>query len=408
MRAHPSWLFCLAAACGSSSTHGSPDAVVANDGIGPLDDGLQPLSLGALMPQEVAGNPQAIMATPTVVAITYDTDPQRADVEAFYAQYAASPAWALQTAEYGIGALTVGTPRHLTGTPAPSDTAIHQILTSKLTGASPAWGAPDENTLYSFTLPVGTHYIDNSGQMRCGGYHDDVIVGGVDVAYSVQVPCTFPPPTTALQVLGFTLSHELVEGVTDPRYEHDYAWGAVDDAHQVWSYVTDGEVADLCIYTSTFLWDNAPGMTYTIQRMWSNAAARAGTDPCIGDPSTPYYQGVPDQPDDVTISLFGSQIMTKGTRIAVGASGTLTLHVMGTGGGPFIVSVHDVSSTFFGDQTPALTFTQPTGAHALGDTITVPVTVHAKDTYLGAESFEVDTTPMGGGPTTYFYGVVGQ
>jgi hypothetical protein len=235
------------------------------------------------------------------------------------------------------------------------------------------------------------------------------MIDGVDVAYSVQLPCAFPPPTTALQVLGFTLSHELVEGVTDPRWERDSAWGTVDNAHQVWSYVTDGEVADLCFYTSTFLWDNAPGMTYTIQRMWSNAAARAGTDPCIGDPTTPYYQSVPDQPDDVVISLFGRRITTKGTKIAVGASGTITLRVAGTpGGGPFTVSVHDVASTLFGAQSPALTFVQPTGTYALGDTITVPVTVHAKDTYVGAEAFEVDTHPTGGGPTTYFYGVVGQ
>jgi hypothetical protein len=403
MRAPTCLLLAFAAACGSSPHDAAPDAPPG------VDASIDPIPLGSLMPQEIAGNASAVMATPTVVSITYDGDPNRTDTEAFYHQYAASPAWALQTAEYGIGPLTVGTPQHLTGAAATSDAAIRQILTSHLTGATPAWGAPSQNTLYSFTLPVGTSYTYGPSANYCGGYHDDVVIGGVDVAYSIQLPCTFPPPTTPLQVLTFTLSHELVEGVTDPRWEHDYAWGAVDDPHQVWSYVTDGEVADLCEYAETFLWKDAPGMTYTIQRIWSNAAARAGTDPCIGSPTTPYYQTVPDQPDDVTISLFGGSAATKGKKIALAATGMLTLHVAGTpGSGPFTVTAYDIASRYLGASTPALKLVQPTGTFEIGDTVTIPVTVMAKDASLGAESFEVDTKPVNGGPTTYFYGVIAQ
>jgi len=350
------------------------------------------------------------MTTPSVVSITYDGDPNRTDTEAFFAQYAASPAWAMQTSEYGVGALTVGTPRHLSGAAATSDTAIRQILTSHLTGTTPAWGAPSENTLYSFTLPVGTAFVDQRGAKLCGGYHDDVIVGGVDVAYSIQLPCTFPPPTTPLQVLTFTLAHELVEGVTDPRWEHDYAWGAVDPAHQVWSYVTDGELADLCEFVDTFLWTDAPGMTYAIQRIWSNAAARAGTDPCVGGPSATYYQSVPEQPDAMTITLFGGNVATMGKKIALGASGTLTLHVAGTGSGPFRVTATDIA-TLLGATTPLLKFEQPTGTFQIGDTVSIRVTVMAKDANLGgagAEAFAIATQPTTGGPTTFFYGLVGQ
>ncbi len=397
----------FAAACGSSAMHGSPDASAGDDDATPPGDGAT-LALGSLMPQEVAGDASAVMATPKVVSITYDGDPNRADTDAFYTQFAASPAWALQTAEYGIGPLTVGTPIHLSGAAPTSDTTVHQLLTSKLTGATPAWGAPSENTLYSFTLPVGTSYRDATGATFCGGYHDDLTIGGVDVAYSIQLPCMFPPPTTPLQVLTFTLSHELVEGVTDPRWEHDYAWGAVDGPHQVWSYVTDGELADLCEFADTFLWNDAPGMTYTIQRIWSNAAAHAGTDPCIGDPTTPYYQSVPDQPDEVTISLFGGSVPTRGKKVAMNATGTITLRVAGTAGaGPFTVTLRDVASTFLGAPTPLLDFVQPTGTFRVGDSVTVSVTVKGKDANLGAEAFEVDTKPMTG-PTTYYYGLVGQ
>src|SRR5262245_52695545 len=123
-------LLVLLAACGSSTHTPGPDAHA---------DGGEPQPLGPLMPQERAANPSAVMATPTVVAITYDGDPNRADTEAFFAQYAESPAWAMHVGEYGVGALKVGTPHHLAGAAATSDAAVRQILSANLTGASPAW-----------------------------------------------------------------------------------------------------------------------------------------------------------------------------------------------------------------------------------------------------------------------------
>jgi hypothetical protein len=399
-----SWWLWFAVAC--SSPHAALDGSSTDAA---LSDAA-PLALGAVMPQATAGNPSAVMAAPTVVVITYDSDTNRGDTEAFYAQYAASPAWALQTAEYGIGPLTVGAPIHLSGPPAVSDAAVRALLASNLGGATPAWGVPSESTLYSFVLPSDAAFTDASGAKFCGGYHDDVLVGSVDVAYSIQLPCKIPS-ITPVQALTFTLAHELVEGVTDPRWEHDFAWGAVDPSHAIWAYVTDGELADLCEFAQTFLWTDAPGMTYAIQRIWSNAAARAGTDPCIGAPSAPYYQAVPDQPDAVTIALFGEHVTTQGTRIAVGASGAVTVHLAGAAGsGPFTVTAYDVATVYFGASTPLLAFEQPAGMFALGDTISIPVTVKAKDSGLGtpgAEAFEIDTKPATG-PTTYFYGVVGQ
>ena len=169
--------------------------------------------------------------------------------------------------------------------------------------------------------------------------------------------------------------------------------------------------ADLCEFVETALWSDAPSMTYTISRIWSNAAARAGTDPCIGAPTAPYYQSVPDQLDFTTIDLFGGSLLTRSTKIAVGASGMITLQVVGAAGsGPFKVSAVDVSLLYFGAKA-LLTFVQPAGTFALGDTVSIPVTVVAKDANLGgagAEAFEIDTAPVGGGPTTYFYGLVSQ
>jgi hypothetical protein len=373
----------------------------------------QPLTLGPLMPQEVAGSATAIIASPTVVAITYDGDPQRTDVEAFYPQFAASPAWATQTSEYGVGALAVGSAIHLTGSAAGSDAAIRALLAANLGSAASGWGPPSEDKLYSFTLPLDTPFVDSFGMTCCGGYHDDVLVGSADVAYAVQCPCSnnFPPPVTKLQALTFGLSHELVEGVTDPRYEHQLGWGAVDDAHQVWAYVTDGELGDLCEFVDTALWSDAPGMTYTLARIWSNRAALAGTDPCVGAPTAPYAQSVPDQTDATTIDLFGATAATSAVKIAMGATGAITVHVAGTGPGPFTVTAVDVASALFGAGSPLLSFTQPTGTYVVGDVVTIAVTPIAADANLGgagAEAFEIDTKPAGGGPSTYFYGLVSQ
>jgi hypothetical protein len=293
---------------------------------------------------------------------------------------------------------------------------IRTLLTTNLTGPTPAWGAPSQNTVYSFFVPLGSAFGDASGSCcdAFDGYHDDVLVGGVDVAYAIQCACDAgPSPTvTTLQELTTAASHETVESVTDPRPEHQLAYGDVDPAHEVWTYITDGEVADLCEFTDTAFWTNAPSMTYTIQRMWSNAAARAGTDPCVGDPTASYYQAIPDQPDDVTITSFGQNIPTKATKIAVGATGTLTLRLAGTAGsGPFTVTAFDVATGYFSATSPLLTFVQPKGMFKLNDTVTIQVTVKAKDTKLGgtgAEAFEIDTKPVNGGPTTYLYGLISQ
>jgi len=104
-------------------------------------------------------------------------------------------------------------------------------------------------------------------------------------------------------------------------------------------------------------------------------------------------------------------VATRGTKIPLATTGTVTLHVAGdAGSGPFEISAADVA-TFFGAKTPLLTFVQPSGTYAVGDTVELQVTPTAKDTNLGgsgAEAFEIATKPVNGGPTTYFYGLVGQ
>jgi hypothetical protein len=397
--------------CGSNDMNpGTPDAPSVDGHTSGSDAAVNPMAFGDLMPQIIAGN--GIIAAPKVMAITYANDPNRTDYETFFTQYAASTAWTAQAAEYGVGALTVAAPGRLTANaPATLTEAkfFSDILTPNLTGANPAWGAPDPNTIYQISIPASMQFGDTQDGMCCSdylGYHYDQVIGGVDVPYAINCTCD-GGGLTALQNLTETANHETLEAATDPL---GAGFAQTDDAHAVWTYITDGEVGDLCEYADTANLKTPDGMTYAIQRTWSNAAAAASTDPCIPNAASSYYQTIPDAPDTASVSVFGSHVSTHATKIAKGATGTLTLHVYATdaSSGPFTVSVDDWNGIVTQPSVKLLSITQPVGTFNAGDTVTVQVTVTNPDTQLGqAEAFQVTTKPATG-PSTYYYGLISQ
>ncbi|HEX7703491.1 MAG TPA: hypothetical protein VF403_22280, partial [Kofleriaceae bacterium] len=361
-------------------------------------------SFGDLMPHIVGGN--GVIAAPKVIAITYANDPNRTAYETFFTQYAASAAWTAQANEYGVGALTVAAPGRLAANAPATLTEtqfINTILKPNLTGANPAWGAPDANTIYEISIPSTVSYDDGTGAKCCDyyGYHYDApMIGGVDVPFAINCACD-GGGLTALQNLTETANHETLEAATDP---FGTGFAQTDDDHIVWTYITDGENGDLCEYADTANLLAPTGMSYAIQRTWSNAAAHAGTDPCVPDGASSYYQTIPDAPDTATVSVFGSNVTTHAKKIAKSATGTVTLHVYATdtSSGPFTVSVDDWSGQGL------LSITQPAGTFNAGDTVTAQVTVNNPDTGLGqAEAFQVTTKPASG-PSTYFYGLIAQ
>ena len=138
----------------------------------------------------------------------------------------------------------------------------------------------------------------------------------------------------------------------------------------------------MCEDVDTFLWATAPGVTLALQRSWSNAAAAAGHDPCVGDGAVPYYQTIPEAPDadDVMVTVDGSDpflVHTHLTKIGVGSSGTVTMHVFAdqADAGPFTVDVEDIS----GDDPALLDITEPTGTFNPGDAVTFTVVVNGGD-----------------------------
>jgi hypothetical protein len=392
--------------------NGTTDAPRGVDGHANGSDAAVNLTpFGDLMPQIVGGN--GILAAPKVIAITYANDPNRTDYETFFTQYAASTAWTAQAAEYGIGALTVAPGRLTANAPTAPLTEtqfITTVLKPNLTGANPAWGAPSASTIYEISIPASMQFGDAQNGMCCTdylGYHSDAPnVGGVDVPFAINCTCD-GGGLTALQNLTETANHETVEAATDPLGN---GFAQADDDHAVWTYITDGEVGDLCEYADTASLLAPAGMSYAIQRTWSNGAAHAGTDPCIPNGASSYYQTIPDAPDAASVSVFSTTTATHATKIAKGATGTLTLHVYATdtSSGPFTVTVDDWNGLVTQPSVKLLSITQPVGTFHAGDTVTVQVTVNNPDTQLGqAEAFQVTTKPASG-PSTYFYGLISQ
>ena len=130
-------------------------------------------------------------------------------------------------------------------------------------------------------------------------------------------------------------SHELVEASTDPQVgsqdgEHD-AYDSVDQNHIYWEFVLGGgEIGDMCAqFPGAFYHPSEASMSnYMVQRIWSNASARAGHDPCV--PTLPaadepdYFNSVPES-TSVMADYQGFNLRTLGITAPVGSATTIVL-----------------------------------------------------------------------------------
>jgi hypothetical protein len=308
----------VAVACGGSN--GAPDASIFDAGggdggsadAGLADSGLQLPSfpLVRLGSQRTLGHPQ-------LVTITFSGYPFESDVQALGNWIVGSP-WLTQIgAQYGVGAgsntnvdlnFDGGAPGFgADGGDARQEMAeflAQQMQIGNLPQpAEPPDGGDFGDTVYMLYLPPGS-----LGANLPLGEHDIALLtdaGAVNYGDGggERFVWAFIQATTQ-NFAEEAASHELMEAATDPVLGQGYALNDGDP----WAYL-GGEVGDLCFNQ----FEQDPDAGFWLQRIYSNAAASAGTNPCVPVPAGPYYNVIvsPVAPqravagDSVTVTLTG-------------------------------------------------------------------------------------------------------
>ncbi len=289
----------------SGPADGSPADMILGDRQ-PPPDGPPPID-GPFMTAPHAPFPQVpnggghTLKHPKLVTITFQGYPHKDEVEAF-GDFIVSSRW-LETvgADYGIGAGTHVQKVVLTDTPPVQidDSQIQQFLLGKLAdGTLPMPDDPaSSDFLYMIYYPQSTT-ITLQGAQSCqffGGYHQDMGNAQVHAAYAVIPDCGGGMVLSAIQEITVAASHEFIEAATDafPQQQEAYV---LQDFLNPWSFMP-GEVGDLCAFKFT------QEGNFAVQRIWSNTAAAASSEPCIpADPQAPYFNVSPSPAESQGVS----------------------------------------------------------------------------------------------------------
>src|SRR5262249_7164578 len=130
------------------------------------------------------------------------------------------------------------------------------------------------------------------------------------------------------------------------------------------------------------------GATYMIQRSWSDAAAKAGKNPCVPVPNNdPYFNSIPVL-SKVTLPYYGSPVQTKGVVIAKGQSATIDVQLYSEAptAGPWKIKAWDYND-YFGGGNPDLMLSLDKDTGQNGDVVKLTITVLNTNKQLGGEPF---------------------
>lgn len=312
------------------------------------------------------------MATPHVVPVFFTGDELQPKLEEFLGALASSTYWSAVTAEYGVGALTVGPSIVSSDTPPATDDALQAWLAAQ-PGAGPS-------TLFAVYYP-GTASLEIHGKKSCeyfdGYHHDAKTTAGGAFPFAVIMRCA--SGSKALDALTKSTSHELVEAASDPFYYTRPAFASADHDHAAWTLATVGEVGDMCELESQ---DGVRLGSFLAQRSWSNAAAAAGHDPCLPALAEPFFAAAPIMLDDVPID-DGTGTTTKGMKVPVGESRTVDIVLHSDAKtAAWRVDAKDSSALFGGDKELELTLDRQTGVS--GDVLHLTIKALRPGAYGGS------------------------
>jgi hypothetical protein len=299
------------------------DAAPAPDS-GPVNDGGACPSVNAPVTEATHGKPPAmdnfggpVLSSPLVVSFTFQNTANAAAVQAFGATIG-STTWFAETlkdytttsttpAGLGVSIAANADATYVDDGFAGSDAGagagtdlngfINQAIANAV--AAKTIPAPDGTAVYMFYFP-STTTISAFGAQSCqafGGYHFNQLYtdGKTPIYYAILPDCYAGTP---YELEGVTLdgSHELDEAVSDPTPNTgwsidvtsypDAGTTAPEYRDDPWLTLGYGEIADNC---SGMPWSLGDDAGTVVQRIWSNAAANGGHDPCIPVPAGEQY-----------------------------------------------------------------------------------------------------------------------
>ncbi|HVY48713.1 MAG TPA: hypothetical protein VHB21_22650, partial [Minicystis sp.] len=267
-----------------------------------------------------------LMPAQRLVPVYFDGDDAAftARIDAFLSALVTSRYYADAAGAYGIGAPSLAPAAHGGAAPASIDDAdVASWVASNI--ASGALPPRTDETVYVLFYPAATT-VTLWGMTSCvgfGGYHLSADLGdGTRAVYAVVPRCADDSGAPSLDELTVSTTHELFEAATDP-FDANPAYTVTDNAHSYWGSILGAEVGDLCDLSpdgaATF-----PDLPYRVQRIYSNASALAGHDPCVPIPDGQvYFNASPDPQDD----LGGEE----GLLVPVGGSATIAVDLFSDG-----------------------------------------------------------------------------
>jgi hypothetical protein len=234
-----------------------------------------------------------------LVPVYFGDDPLRDDLERFSTWIVASDYWTQVGAQYGVHAGTrQAAVQFKTALASPiSDTQIASWINARVADGS--LPKPSSNTLFVLFFQAETKITFGTLASSCSdfaGLHEYAAIANPiftgNVPFAVIPRCSFSPGDE-LMIATNTASHELFEAATDPLSLTNPAWqlGGWDGTPlEAWQILGGLELSDLC---ESHYYDVIDG--FTVQRLWSNAAAQADDNPCQpSDPRHPFFSVTAD------------------------------------------------------------------------------------------------------------------
>ncbi len=331
----------LVAACGgaASSETGSADQDATQKHKGDHGASSDTFPAFTVETPQIKNNGGAVLTSPSIVTITWASDANGATYEDFGDAIGTTSYWREATSEYGVGAASSGASNHVriaTDPPAAmTDDALEQLIATNVKeAATSGWPSWDDQKLYVLYVPAGVKVTSkDTGKDACDdaeGYHTEVQAGSKMVVYAIVNENCKDEGQSVIDYATAVAAHELGEAATNPHTNTAEAWDGFDDLHAGYELFQQhqSEDGDACeFFDDASYRQTEAGFSFMVQRMWSNASAAAGHDPCVPVSGGAYFNVAPQdlatvdalQPDRKTKQAFGVHVpVGKSKDIALG------------------------------------------------------------------------------------------